>query len=305
MKKKPLPGDDAKTMYKQRHLDRVHRFLMASDTVRGFLVRGDRLVRELRANHGFGPLETMVAGQGAMGALLMAANLKDAGKVRLQWESAGPVGGMSFEADSHGAVRGFLKNNPIVIEEKGPQFTDLFGPGFLTVSRLFEKGGDPMNGTVALRYGKIAEDLAIYHLESEQIPTAMALSVAFDENGESLGAGGLFLQALPGADENVLDTLEEALNNLPSLGEAFASGQTVEEYIEQVFSSHSPRILSSKRVEFFCPCDSQLFARYMKGLSQKDQKEIREKGPFPLEITCQNCASVYSYSQEDIQKLLG
>ncbi|MCK5250999.1 MAG: Hsp33 family molecular chaperone HslO, partial [Spirochaetaceae bacterium] len=82
MTKKPLPGDDAKTMYKERKLDRIHRFLMAGDSVRGYLVRGNRVVREMKANHSLGPLETHVIGQASLGALLMAANLKDDGRIR-------------------------------------------------------------------------------------------------------------------------------------------------------------------------------------------------------------------------------
>ncbi|MCK5735240.1 MAG: Hsp33 family molecular chaperone HslO, partial [Spirochaetaceae bacterium] len=66
----------------------------------------------------------------------------------------------------------------------------------------------------------------------------------------------------------------------------------------------APRFIGSKRVEFFCPCDSGMFERYLQGLSEEDRSEIREKGPFPLEITCQNCASVYHFEESVIKKLL-
>jgi len=305
MTKTPLPGDSPKTMYKERSLDRIHKFLMAGDTVRGYLVRGNRVVREMKANHSYGPLETHLIGQASLGALLMAANLKDEGRIRLQWECGGPVGGISVEADSHGTVRGYLQNAPIILEEEADgRYPDLFGPGFLTVTRVFEGKAEPRNSTVALQYGTIAKDLTGYHLESEQAPTAMALSVAFDGEGEPSGAGGLFLQALPGASEEVIAGLEETLENLPSLGEAFTAGKDAEEMIQDLFASQSPRIIDSKRVEFFCPCDSGMFERYLKGLSEADRVEIREKGPFPLEITCQNCSSVYKFEESVIRKLL-
>lgn len=305
MTKKPLPGDDPKTMYKERKLDRIHRFLMAGDSVRGFLVRGNRVVREMKANHSLGPLETHVIGQASLGALLMAANLKDEGRIRLQWECGGPVGGISVEADTHGTVRGYLQNNPITMEEKPDGLLpDLFGPGFLTVTRLFEGKAEPRISTVALQHGRIARDLTAYHLESEQIPTAMALSVAFDEEGEPTGAGGLFLQAMPDAPEEVIAGLEKTLDHLPSLGEAFAAGRDAEVMILDLFAAQAPRFLDSKRVEFFCPCDSGLFERYLKGLSEKDRIEIRDHGPFPLEITCRNCSSVYHFEESVIRKLL-
>jgi len=259
----------------------------------------------MKANHGLGPLETMIIGQSSLGALMMAANLKDQGRIRIQWECGGPVGGISVEADSHGTVRGYLQNVPITLEE-GPDgsLPDLFGPGFLTVTRLFEGRGEPRTSTVALQHGRIAQDLTAFHLESEQTASAMALSVSFDKKGEPTGAGGLMLQALPDAPEEVIDGLERTLENLPSLGEAFASGRDAEAMILDLFAAQAPRFLDSKRVEFFCPCDSGLFERYFQGLSEKDRNEIRDKGPFPLIVTCQNCSSVYSYEESHIKKIL-
>jgi molecular chaperone Hsp33 len=158
---------------------------------------------------------------------------------------------------------------------------------------------------VELKHGRIAQDLTAYHLESEQAASAMALSVSLDESGLPAGAGGLFLQALPGAPEEVLEGLESTLKNLPSLGDAFAEGRDAEAMIIDLFAGQAPRFLDSKRVEFFCPCDAKLFREYMKGLSTEDREEIRTKGPFPLEVTCQNCATVYSFPQAEIEELLG
>ena len=305
MTKKPLPGDDPKTVYRQRGLDRIHRFLMAGDSVRGFLVRANRVVGEMKANHGLGPLETLLMGQASMGALMMAANLKDLGRLRLQWECGGPVGGLSVEADSHGTVRGYLQNVPIVLEEAPDgSLPDLFGPGFITVTRLFEGMAEPRSGTVVLRHGRIAQDLTAYHLESEQVPSAMALSVSFDTEGEPTGAGGLFLQALPDAPEEVIAGLESTLESFPSLGDAFTEGRDAEALILELFAAQAPRFLDSKRVEFFCPCDADLFRRYLRGLSSADREEIREHGPFPLEITCQNCSTVYEFEESEIRDLL-
>lgn len=305
MTKKPLVGDTPKSMHKEYSLDRVHRFLMAGDTIRGYLIRGNRVVKEMKANHSLGPLETLLLGQASLGVLLMSANLKDEGRIRLQWECGGPVGGMSVEADSHGAVRGYLYNVPIVLE-KGPDgsLPDLFGPGFLRVTRLFEGKAEPRTSTVSLRHGRIAQDLTAYHQESEQAATAMALSVAFDDDGEPTGAGGLFIQALPEAPEEAVEGLESTLEALPSLGEVFASDRDAEALILDQFAPQAPRFIDSKRVEFFCPCDRGLFQHYLKGLSQKDRREIRENGPFPLVITCQNCSSEYVFEEKEVRTFL-
>ncbi len=304
MIKQVLEGDTPKAVYQQRALDRVHRFMMAGDSVRGFLVRGNRLVREMKANHALGSLETLILGQASLGALLMAANLKEEGRIRIQWECGGPVGGLSVEADSHGAVRGYLQHNPIPfsVADSG-KIPDLFGPGFLTVTRLMKGMEQARTSTVALQYGEIAPDLTAYHLESEQIPTAMAVSVVFDASGQPEGAGALFLQALPGAPDEVLRGLERSLTALPSLGRYFADERSADSLILELFAPHAPRFLDSRRVEFFCPCDKALFQHYMQNLPAADRDEIRRNGPFPLVITCENCGSVYRYSKEEIQAL--
>ena len=71
-----------------------------------------------------------------------------------------------------------------------------------------------------------------------------------------------------------------------------------------LFAAQAPRFLDSKRAEFFCPCDSRIFERYLKGLPPHDRAGIREKGPFPLDITCQNCSTVYSYDEETVKRIL-
>ena len=52
-----------------------------------------------------------------------------------------------------------------------------------------------------LQYGSIVIDLAEYFLISEQTPAVVSLSIQFDREGRVIGAGALFLQNLPGADD--------------------------------------------------------------------------------------------------------
>jgi molecular chaperone Hsp33 len=56
----------------------------------------------------------------------------------------------------------------------------------------------PFRGQVKLLSGEIAEDLAQYFMQSEQIPSLVALGVLVDTDLSIKAAGGLIIQAMPG-----------------------------------------------------------------------------------------------------------
>lgn len=70
---------------------------------------------------------------------------------------------------------------------------------------------DPYVGTVQLLGGEIAEDVAAYFVESEQVPTVCALGVLLNRDQTVDVAGGYLLQLLPGAPDSLIDQLRPAL----------------------------------------------------------------------------------------------
>ena len=66
--------------------------------------------------------------------------------------------------------------------------------------------GEPYVGRVNLVSGEVAEDFAMYYLESEQTPSLCALGTLVGEH--ILSAGGILIQAMPGCSEELLDALE-------------------------------------------------------------------------------------------------
>jgi molecular chaperone Hsp33 len=197
MIKTTLEGESLKERLLASAKDRIYNFLLADGAVRGAILHGTRMVNEMRANHELGILETLVLGRAYLGAGLMSANLKGTDAISLKIECAGPIKGLTVEANALGEVRGFLKNVPIPIDRPMQDFdlSSFFGAGFLSVIRTIEDAKHPFTGKIALEYGNIAQDLANYYLKSEQISTAFNLSIKYDPEGKVTGAGGLFLQA--------------------------------------------------------------------------------------------------------------
>lgn len=305
MEKKVLAGEELKDRLKAAARDRLHRFLLSDGEVRGALVQGTRLVQEMRANHFLGVLETLVLGHAYLGGLLVASSLKGNDRVTLQIECSGPVGGLVVEANAYGEVRGYLKNVPIPVDKplEGFNLSPFFGAGFISLTRHLEDAKHPFTGKVALRHGNIAQDLAHYFLTSEQIATAFSLSIKFTPEGEVAGAGGLFLQMMPDAADATAARLEKIVYDLPSLGELCADRKDIDHFVRSHFASLNPVVLDQPRVEFFCRCRREQVARLLLTLPLEDLADIRENGPFPVELRCHHCNTLYRFDRKEVEAL--
>lgn len=312
MIKKDIFDHDVKARFQASAKERLYRFLMADDQIKGVVVHATRMVKEMQANHDLGPLETLVLGQAYIAAALMSAPLKGRDRIAMNIQCSGPIKGLDVEANAFGEIRGYLKANPIEMEnpEKIKWLSTLYGAGFLSVTRYIEDTNRPYTGQIALVHGSIAEDLAEYFLTSEQIPSGFSLSVAFDENENITGAGGIFLQALPGAQPDNVARAETMIREIDALGHRFAlnqsdqADQTPESIIKTGFADLSPRFLDSSRVEFYCRCAKERMADYLKNLPEEDRTDILANGPFPLALRCHHCNSVYRFSQKELTGIL-
>ena len=304
IKQKPY-GDGLKAQLKAAALDRVHRFVLAGGTVRGAVLHGTRMVNEMRANHGLGLLETLVLGHAYLAAGLLTTQLKGNDRIRLAVDCAGPIQGLTVEATAYGDVRGHLKSVPIAVDAPLESFdlAPFFGAGVLEITRFLEDARHPFTGRVALMHGSLAKDLAYYYATSEQTPSAFHLSVKFDTNGAVTGAGAICLQVLPQAEEDTVASLESLATEFASIGKAFEESVPAETYISDAFPGLDVKILDSSRVEFMCHCGVEKIRNMLTMLPEDDLRDIRENGPFPVEIRCHHCNSRYDFSQVDVAQL--
>jgi molecular chaperone Hsp33 len=261
MIKKDIFKQDVKARFKAAAKDRVHRFVMADNKIKGAMVHATLMVNEMRASHELGPVETLILGQAYIAGALLSTTLKGEDRISLSIECSGPIKGLDVEANGYGEVRGFLKTPEIVASDSAhtQSLSALFGAGFLTVTKYLEDARHPYSSRVHLAHGTIAQDLAAYFLESEQIPP----------------------------------------------GQTLARGKSVENVVMETFAPLSPRLLDQTRVSFFCRCSRDRMQGYLKNLSPDVRTDILENGPFPLEIRCHYCHSVYHFTQKALSRVLG
>ena len=180
-----------------------------------------------------------------------------------------------------------------------PQFgTD----GTLTVIRDLQMK-EPYIGSTKLVSGEIGDDVTAYFAQSEQTPTACALGVLVDRDQSVKVAGGYLLQLLPGAPDEVIDTLEKGISRAGAVTPMLEAGMTPEDILGQVCGSLGVAFLETTEVTYKCYCTRERVERALISLGRKELEEIRQEGKtFPVE--CQFCDAVYSFTPVDIGKLL-
>lgn len=278
--------------------------LLADGQIRLTGLSGTKMVNQMRANFNLGILETMVLGQAYIASGLMASSVKGNDRIQLSLECGGPIGGIYTEAWACGAVRGYLKNNPIELKKplESWDLNELYGPGFISVTKILEGSKTPFTGQIMMEYGDLAKDLTLYYSESEQTPTMFSLGVHFDKKGRVTGAGGLFLQALPGCKDEILDELQKKSAVLPSLSLALSKGVTVKDYCLANFADFSIKDLADEIVGFSCPCSKEGFKSFLGNLPADEKKSILEENKWPLELECFNCGTRYSFTEEEVKE---
>ena len=307
-----------------KHLDSIQKddmsiFVMADGRIRGALFNGTHFVNQMKVQQNLGILETMILGQAALCGALMIPMMK--GKEHSVWKYNvdGPAAGFSIEADSSGYVRGFLLNNNIPIEKplENWDLRSFLGTGTMPISRVHDNDKIPQASTVEVNSKNIAEDLAWYYRQSEQLQTAFNTSIQLDKQGRVIGAGAMFLQVMPktggteklgsqvdsasDVDENeeLLRSVENAFSAAPSLGQWFSEDGKIDDIVYGLFREFNPSIVLHRDIVFDCPCSQEYFTKYLQSLPKEQLEEIK-KDSKPIEISCRNCGSIYTIPLEDI-----
>ena len=162
---------------------------------------------------------------------------------------------------------------------------------------------EPYVGSIGLFSGEIADDLAMYFVESEQIPTACALGVLVGTDQSVTAAGGYLIQLLPGAEESVIDRIEAGIQRVGPVSGALAGGLDGEGLLRAVLADFELEILETHPVEYKCYCSRERVTRALISMGRQELSAlIEEQGQ--AELTCQFCDKVYRFSREELEELL-
>ena len=287
--------------------DEIIRAITADGYVKASVITGRALVERARNIHTLLPVATAALGRTLMAASMMGDALKiDGSSVTLQIKGGGPLGTVLAVSDDSGNVRGYVQNPHVELMEKAPGKLDVGRAvgetGSLTVIKDLGMK-EPYVGTIGLLSGEIADDVAAYFVESEQIPTACALGVLVGTDQSVTAAGGYLIQLLPGAGEDVISKIEAGVARVGSVSHALEGGLDGEGLLRAVLSDFELEILETHPVEYRCYCSRERVSRALVSMGRQELSDlIQEQGR--AELTCQFCDQVYRYTREELEELL-
>ncbi len=286
--------------------DHLVQAITTDATIRAIAAVTTGLADEACRRHRTSRTATAALGRALTGALMLGRTFKDLERITLQFRGTGPLGVITAEAGASGTVRGYVTNPAadLPLNDKGKlDVAGLVGQGhhgmlYVIREAAYEMGftREPYCGSVPLVSGEIAEDIASYLTASEQIPSAVSLGVFVgpDEVRDCrvIAAGGFLIQALPGADLEIIAAIEQSVTRAPHATEMIRQGADAREILQIALGDIPFEVLDECPLEFRCTCSYERAVNIVTALGNEEVEDMlaKDKG---AELTCHFCSEVY------------
>ena len=285
---------------------KILRALTNDRTAKITVITAPDMVERAREIHHLHPDGTAALGRTLCGASLLGEMLKeDNAALTLRIQGGGPIGTILAVSDNAGNVRGYVSHPEVdlPIRERDGKL-DVSGAvgreGLLTVSRDFGLR-EPYSGSSALVSGEIAEDLAAFLTESDQLGSACALGVLVDNDCTVKAAGGFIVQLMPGAEEEIISRLEDNIFMMDQLT-TILSEDGEEELFRQVLKGFDYHTVGEHPIEYRCYCSRERVLDALRCVSAEEIEEIAAEGK-DVSVSCQFCDKVYDFTPDELREI--
>lgn len=283
--------------------DRIIQGMALGGHIRVIAAQTTTAVETAREILDLAPVAADALGRAMTGALLLARLLdKDVRNqfVALRFEGNGPLGTVIADGTIGGNVRGYVENpvpdDPILDGDLA------IGGGSLTVVRGTPPLGKAYTSQILLGGNGIACDLTRYLMRSEQIASAVLLSVLNRRDGVA-AAGGIIIQAFPQASEGVIAAIEQRIREAPPLS-ALLDRMPIEDAVVAVLRDESYKQIDAGYavpVSYACPCNRERALAPIALLGREEILEMIEEGG--TEVVCQFCGRKYRFDADELLAL--
>jgi molecular chaperone Hsp33 len=268
------------------------------------------LVTQTQQRHHLAPTVGLALGRLITGAALLGATLKAGGeRISLQIAGEGPlrtlVADVWLTQPKQIGARAYASVSevelPVQVNGRS-QVALAIGKGWLQVTRSYEVG-QPYVGIVPLASGEISDDIALYLLQSEQVPSVVTLGVPAHPDGSIGVCGGVIAQAMPGADETTIEMLNARAHAMPSVTGLIEAGATAENLAQSLAGDLQLRMLDRYEVSFQCRCTREKVALALMSLGRDELAKLIGEQEETIAV-CEFCKAQYLLSHEELAELI-
>lgn len=286
--------------------DYIVKALAFDGQIRAYSALTTETVQEAQTRHYTWPTASAALGRTMTATVMMGAMLKGDQKLTVTLDGQGPIGKVIADADAKGNVRGYVTN---------PQtHFPLNDIGKLDVSRAVGTNGsltvvkdvgmkDYFSGSSPIVSGEIGDDFTYYFAKSEQVPSSVGLGVLVNPDNSIKASGGFIIQVMPGAKDETITKLEDAINNMTPVSKLIDQGLSPEELLYEVLGEANVQILEELPTQFECNCGHDKFLNAIKGLGEAEINSMIEED-HGAEAECHFCRNKYEYSEAELQALI-
>ncbi len=262
------------------------------------------LVNEARRRHEGTPAAAVALGYGLTATALLAAQLKLRQRVAIKVEANGPLQKMVAEGDSAGRVRGYVEEASLPLPPTVDPLDTAQTIGHIGLLTVVKDVGlrDLYEGVVPLQTGRLDSDLVYYLTQSEQVPSLVEIGVKLGEQGELQAAGGLLFAALPGQELDGLRVLAERLDDLASVGELIANGESPQAILGRLFGEMAYEVLEERPLHFECSCSWQRSEQALVAMGREELEILISEGQ--AVVDCHFCRERYIFGREALEMIL-
>ena len=283
----------------------ILRGMTRDGSARILVINSTEMVNDMIKAHKTSPTATAALGRLVTAASMIGTMLPESGdSVTITFAGNGEAGKIISVADYYGNVKGYIQN-PNANPPKKPNGKLDVGAavGAGTLSFVKQVGEvEPQVGMTEIVTGEIAEDIASYFANSEQVPTLLSLGVLVDKDYSCLASGGVLVQLLPFPDENTVDLIERNAADLANISRYFERGMTNQEIADIALQDVPYDVFDTIEVDYRCDCSRERMKEKLLSLGKKelsnllDEQEAEGKAR-ELTAVCRFCNSEYTFGE--------
>jgi molecular chaperone Hsp33 len=273
----------------------------ANNRVRVVVVDSTDMTTHIQKIHDLSPMSTVILGRVSTASILFGNWMSEKEKISIFFDGDGPAGEVVAKADNNLNIKSYIKNKKIETMLKENEHFDVqraIGKGKLHVIRDLGLK-TPVTSNVEIISGEIAEDIAYYMKQVEQIPSAVSLGVLLDKDGVRT-SGGVMLQILDQSmTEHELINYEKRFMSIPSVSSYLDEGNDIRDLIN-IFGE--PEYIEEKTAQYKCDCSLNKVKDSMINFGIEELREMKKEGE--VKVKCEWCSNEYKLNNDDLDEII-